>query len=49
MQEFFYMGGKAFFVWSAYGITVLALILAVVLAGRRKRKILREIEETLEQ
>lgn len=48
MQELFYMGGKAFFVWSAYGITVLALILGMVLAGRRKKKILREIEDELE-
>ena len=49
MQEFFYMDGKAFFVWGAYGITVLVLALGMVLAGRRTKKILREIEQNLEQ
>ncbi|MCY4641655.1 MAG: heme exporter protein CcmD [Gammaproteobacteria bacterium] len=49
MQEFFYMDGKAFFVWGAYGITVLVLALGMVLASRRTKKILREIEQNLEQ
>ncbi len=49
MQEFFYMGGKAFFVWSAYGITAVALIFSVVLASRRKKKIFKEIEDSLEE
>ena len=49
MQELFYMGGKAIFVWSAYGITALILVLGVALAGRRKRKLLKEIEENIGQ
>ena len=49
MEEFFYMGGKAFFVWSAYGITALALIFSVVFASRRKKKIFKEIEKELEE
>ncbi len=49
MQEFFYMGGKAFFVWGSYGITALALIASIVFANTRKKKIFREIEESLEE
>ena len=49
MEEFFYMGGKAFYVWGSYGITALALILSLVIAARRKKKIYREIEESLEE
>lgn len=39
------MGGKAFYVWSAYGITALALVINLVVAGRRKKKLSREIKE----
>ena len=49
MQEFFYMDGKGLFVWSAYGITAIALILSVVLASRRKKRIFKEVEESLEE
>lgn len=49
MYEFFYMDGKAFYVWGAYGVTLLALVAGLVLASLRKRKILREINENLEQ
>ena len=49
MQEFFYMGGYAFFVWSAYGITALILIFNVIIASQRKKKIIREIENSLEK
>ena len=48
MQEFFYMGGKGFFVWGSYGITAVALILSLILASRRKKKIFREIEDSFE-
>lgn len=49
MLEFFYMDGKAFYVWGAYGITLVALAVGLVLASLRKKKILREIEESLER
>ena len=49
MQEFFYMDGKAFYVWGAYGITLAALAVGLALASLRKKKILREIEEDLER
>ena len=49
MQEFFYMDGKAFYVWGAYGITLAALALGLVLASLRKKRILGEIKESLER
>jgi len=48
MQEFFYMDGKAFYVWTAYGITAIALIFSLVFAVRRKKVIAREIMEASE-
>ena len=49
MQEFFYMGGKAFYIWSAYGITLVALLAGVVFASMRKKKIIKEFDDNLEQ
>ncbi len=49
MQEFFYMGGKGFFVWGSYGITAFALILSLVIASRRKGKLFKEIEDSFEE
>ena len=49
MQEFFYMDGKAFYVWSAYGITLASLVAGVVFASIRKKKIIKEIDDNLEQ
>jgi heme exporter protein D len=37
MTEFFAMGGYAFYVWGAYGVTALVLVAEVLaLRGRRK-------------
>lgn len=49
MQEFFYMDGKWMYIWSSYGITALAMILSVVVTSWRKKKLVREIEESLEE
>jgi len=49
MQEFFYMGGKGLFVWGSYGITAIALILSLVIANRRKKKLFKEIKDSFEE
>ncbi len=49
MQEFFYMDGKWMYIWSSYGITMLALVLSIVIANRRKKKLTKEIKESLEE
>ena len=38
MSEFFHMGGYAFFVWGAYGVTFALLALEVILLLKRKRE-----------
>lgn len=41
MSEFFAMGGYAFYVWGAYGVTALVLV-AEVVAVRSRLKAARE-------
>lgn len=43
MQEFFHMGGYAFFVWVSYGLAFLILIVNFVGPIMRRRAILREL------
>ena len=43
MTEFFQMGGYAIYVWPAYAITTVALILTVVSPLRRRIPMLREL------
>lgn len=49
MQEFFYMDGKWMYVWGSYAITLIALVLSIVFANRRKKNLFREIEDSLEE
>lgn len=49
MQEFFYMDGKWMFVWGSYGFTMLGLVLCIVFANSRKKKLFSEIEEGLKE
>ena len=49
MEEFLHMGGKAFYVWGSYGITAFALVFSLIIASRRKKKLYREIEDSLQE
>lgn len=49
MQEFFYMDGKWMFVWGSYVITLVAMLLTIFFANRRKKKLFREIQESLKE
>ncbi|MCY4421380.1 MAG: heme exporter protein CcmD [Gammaproteobacteria bacterium] len=49
MQELLILDGKGFYVWSAYAITMISLVVALVSASMRKKKIIKEIDESLEQ
>jgi heme exporter protein D len=44
-SDFLAMGGYAFYVWTAYGITFFALIYLVISSRRKHKKILIEIEQ----
>jgi len=41
--EFFAMGGYALYVWGAYGVTTLFLVLEIVLLVLRKRTIIQRL------
>ena len=43
-NEFLHMGGYAFYVWSAYGITLLVLLLNIIMPLRQRRKLLTDIK-----
>lgn len=39
IREFFHMGGYAFYVWSAYGVTFIVLVANVVVPMLRAREL----------
>ena len=43
MQEFFNMGGYAFYVWSSYGLCAFVLILNLIQSLSRQRKTLSDL------
>ncbi len=49
MQEFFYMDGKWMYIWGSYGITAVFMIFGFIFANRRKKNLLLEIEDSLEE
>ncbi|MDD5271895.1 MAG: heme exporter protein CcmD [Methylovulum sp.] len=43
LQEFFAMGGYAFYVWTSYGICFLVLLANIVLPIIRRKQFLRQL------
>ena len=43
INDFLNMGGYAFYVWLAYGVTFTSLTMLIILSARRKRKVLTEV------
>ena len=43
LNEFFHMGGYAFYVWTSYGIALAVLLLNVILPLRQRKKLLDNI------
>ncbi|HKJ87013.1 MAG TPA: heme exporter protein CcmD [Gammaproteobacteria bacterium] len=43
LHEFLYMGGYAAFVWPAYGLALVVLVVNLVVPHRRERQTLRQI------
>jgi heme exporter protein D len=41
MQEFFSMGGYAFYVWTAYGITLIVLAVNIIIPVLQRKQFLR--------
>ena len=46
LNEFFHMGGYAFYVWTSYGLALAVLLLNVILPLRQRRKLLNDIART---
>jgi len=42
MSEFLAMGGYAFYVWGAYGVAALVLLVECVMLVKRRRAVLEE-------
>ncbi|MGZ5008708.1 MAG: heme exporter protein CcmD [Methylobacter sp.] len=47
MQEFFAMGGYAFYVWTAYGLTLVVLLANIIIPVVQRKQLLRSL--TLKQ
>jgi heme exporter protein D len=46
IREFLHMGGYAFYVWSAYGLTLAVLAVNAVLPVLRERRLLRDLSRS---
>jgi len=43
LNEFFHMGGYAFYVWTSYGLALAVLLINVILPLRQRKKLLGDI------
>ncbi|MEZ8879270.1 MULTISPECIES: heme exporter protein CcmD [Vibrio] len=49
LSDFFAMGGYASYVWSAFGITFLAMIILLVVSVRRSKQLLTEVQAKVDR
>ncbi|MGZ8137218.1 MAG: heme exporter protein CcmD [Methylococcaceae bacterium] len=42
LQEFFAMGGYAFYVWTSYGLTLIVLLAIIIIPVRQRKNFLRQ-------
>ena len=47
LSEFLHMGGYAFYVWTAYGIVTLVLLINFIIPIHRRRKLLQQIKRQI--
>ncbi|GGI92868.1 heme exporter protein CcmD [Shewanella gelidii] len=47
IADFFNMGGYAFYVWLAYGVTFSSLSILIIVSAKRKKKVLTEISKKM--
>jgi heme exporter protein D len=43
MQEFFAMGGYAFYVWTSYGLTLIVLLANIIIPVSQRKRFLRSL------
>ncbi|NOH18008.1 heme exporter protein CcmD [Vibrio cyclitrophicus] len=49
LSDFFAMGGYASYVWSAFGITFLAMIVLLVVSVRSGKQLLSEVQAKIDR
>ena len=49
MADFFNMGGYAAYVWSAYGISLVVIVLNIVLPIQREKNLINSIRKKLQR
>ncbi|MFZ3410456.1 heme exporter protein CcmD [Vibrio chagasii] len=49
LSDFFAMGGYASYVWSAFGITFLSMIILLVVSIRRGKQLLTEVQAKVDR
>ncbi|OQQ06877.1 heme exporter protein CcmD [Vibrio splendidus] len=49
LSDFFAMGGYASYVWSAFGVTFLAMIILLVVSVRRGKQLLNEVQAKIDR
>ena len=49
LNEFLHMGGYAAYVWSAFGLSFLVLLMNFILPLKTEKKILRQLKKKLER
>jgi heme exporter protein D len=47
LDEFFHMGGYAFYVWTSYALVLIVLALNVIVPLRRKSAVMKSIARSL--
>jgi len=49
LSDFFAMGGYASYVWSAFGITFLSMIILLIVSIRRGKSLLNEVQAKVDR
>ncbi len=49
MKDFLEMGGYAMYVWSAYGISLVVLVLNVILPIYREKEMIKSLQKKLQR
>lgn len=48
LENFLHMGGNGLYVWGSYAVTLALMLLEPLMAARRRRQALRQVQEDAE-
>ncbi len=49
IEQFFSMGGYAFYVWTSYAVALAVLVINLILPLRRRAEVLKSIERAIKR